>query len=155
MRSARIICVGKLKTDYWKQSCAHYLKMLAPFRAIEVLEVRDADASLDEGARRRQEGERLIAALGRNDWPIAMWEGGKMLDSRGFAGMLKECDEHKLLVPAFLIGGPFGLSDAVLEAVACKLSLSLLTWPHELARVMLIEQLYRAETILRNGPYHH
>lgn len=155
MRSARIICVGRLKTECWKTACAHYLRLLGPIRPVEITEARDGDARLESGVRVRQEGERLLAALKRNDFPIALWEQGQMLTSREFAALLKDCDERKLKCPTFIIGGPFGLAEQVLQAASLKLSLSPMTWPHELARVLLIEQIYRAETILRNGHYHH
>lgn len=155
MRAARIICVGRIKAGYWKEACAHYLRLLEPFMAVEVTEVRDGDARLDTGARCCQEGERLIAALGRNDWPIALHEKGRMVDSREFAKLLQDCEELRMKRPTFLIGGPFGLSESVLELTAAKISLSAMTWPHELARTLVLEQLYRAESIIRNTPYHH
>lgn len=155
MARARIICVGKIKTEYWQQACAHYLRLLKPMRVIELTEARDGDARLAPVARARQESDRLLACIAPNDWTIALHENGRLCNSLEFAELLRECDERRLKRPTFLIGGPFGLDDKLLQATALRLSLSPMTWPHELARVLLLEQIYRAETILRNGPYHH
>lgn len=155
MARCRIICVGKLKTGYWQQACEHYLRLLKPVRPVEIVEVRDGDARLAPEARPGQEGGRILAQLAPNDWPIALHETGRMLTSREFAALLGECDMERLKRPAFIIGGPFGLAEDVLRAAGMRLSLSPMTWPHELARVLLTEQLYRAESILRNRPYHH
>lgn len=155
MAKARIICVGKLKAGYWQEACAHYSKLLRPLRSIEITEIRDGDARLAQAARNGQEGERILAALAPQDWPIVMHETGRLLNSREFAAILRECDEKRLRRPTFILGGPYGLATPVLQRAAMQLSLSPMTWPHELARVLLLEQLYRAETILRNSPYHH
>lgn len=150
----RLLCVGKLKTPFWREAAEHYRERLGRWRRVEVVEVRDGDAALAPAARSAQEGRRLLEALSREAAPVALDEGGEMLDSPGLAALLRRFDEAAVR-PCFVVGGPFGLSPEVRAACPRRLSLSALTWPHELARVLLLEQLYRAECILRNIPYHH
>ena len=150
----RLLCVGKLKTPFWREAAEHYRRRLGRWRRVEVVEVRDGDAALAPAARSAQEGRRLLEALAREAAPVALDEGGETLDSPGLAALLRHCDEAARR-PVFVIGGPFGLAPEVLAACPRRISLSAMTWPHELARVLLLEQLYRAECILRNIPYHH
>ena len=147
--------MGKVKTPFWREAAAHYAERLGRWRRVELTEVRDGDAALAPAARSAQEGQRLLEALGSPGVAaIALDERGEALDSPGLAALLRRYDDQALR-PAFVIGGPFGLSPAVLAASSRRLSLSAMTWPHELARVLLLEQLYRAECILRKVPYHH
>lgn len=150
----RLLCVGRLKTSFWREAAAQYQQRLGRWRQVEVVEVRDGDASLAPGQRALQEGRRLVEALAREAAAIALDTGGQSLDSPGLAVLLRRFDEASLR-PCFVVGGPFGLSDEVRGACSHCLSLSPMTWPHELARVLLLEQLYRAECILRKLPYHH
>ena len=150
----RLLCVGKLKTPFWREAAAHYRERLGRWRRVELVEVRDGDAALSPRARSAQEGRRLLEVLAREAAPIALDEGGEMLDSPGLAALLRHFDEGAAR-PCFVVGGPFGLSPEVRAACSHRLSLSAMTWPHELARVLLLEQLYRAECILRHIPYHH
>lgn len=155
VKAARIICIGKIRTAYWKDACSHYLKLLRNFRNIEITELRDAQGSLNWMERNEIEGARILSSLRESDLSIALSENGKILDSFQFAALLKNCDEHLQKRPTFIIGGPYGLSQAIFFACNEKISLSAMTFPHELARVLLLEQLFRAESILRNTPYHH
>lgn len=150
----RLLCVGRLKTPFWREAAAHYRERLGRWRRVDLVEVRDGDAALAPAARSAQEGRRLLEALAREAAPLALDEGGEMLDSPGLAALLRRFDEAAVR-PCFVVGGPFGLSPEVRAACSRSLSLSAMTWPHELARVLLLEQLYRAECILRNIPYHH
>ena len=150
----RLLCVGKVKTPFWRDAAEHYRQRLGRWRRVEIVEVRDGDAALAPAARSAQEGRRLLDALAREAAPVALDEGGERLDSPGLAALLRRFDEAALR-PCFVVGGPFGLSPEVRAACQRRLSLSAMTWPHELARVLLLEQLYRAECILRNIPYHH
>lgn len=153
MKKAAIFCVGKLRTSYWQEACTHYLKLLAPLRQIECIEAKDS--ALEGEARLKQEAERLLSCLGPQDLAIALDDQGQQLSSRQFAACLRRCDEQVMKRPCFIIGGPYGLADFLLQKCRMRLSLSSMTWPHELARVLLLEQIYRAESILRGSPYHH
>lgn len=115
--------------------------------------MRDSGGDIKE--RNHQEGVRILASLKQSDLPIALDAAGAAFTSREFAQFLAACDLSLRKRPAFIIGGPYGLAPEVLAACAQRISLSAMTFPHELARVLLLEQIYRAETILRNFPYHH
>lgn len=151
----RLICIGKIKTEHWKQACGHYLKHAARWRGIEVVELRDSDASLPEKTRIRAEGEKILAMLNEKDLAIALDENGENMSSRAFADFLHLWADQSGKKANFIIGGPFGLSEQVLARCPQKISLSRMTWPHELARALLLEQIFRADCILNNFPYHH
>jgi len=151
----RLICVGRVKTAFWNGACAEYEKRIARFRPFSITEVRDADQSLPVEKRNAAEGERLLAALGPHDVPIVLDERGKDFTSQGLAKYLAGLDTAARGTPAFIIGGPFGLTDDVRRKAALLLRLSAMTFPHELARVVLLEQIYRTECIRRGIPYHH
>lgn len=153
MKEALLICIGKLKTPYWKNAAEHYIKLLGHWRKIELLELRDSTASPE--CRSMREEAAILQNINKKDFTMALAENGRQFDSRQFANFLRECDEIRQMRPAFIIGGPYGISRRVVESCACVISLSAMTWPHELARVLLLEQLYRAESILRATPYHH
>ncbi|MBD5552738.1 MAG: 23S rRNA (pseudouridine(1915)-N(3))-methyltransferase RlmH [Desulfovibrio sp.] len=155
MKAARIICIGKMKSAYWKEACAAYGRLLRPLRPVEVVELKDGGPQLAPEMRKSQEAGRLLAALAACDLPVALDQSGRQWTSPAFAQFLRDCDERLLKRPAFIIGGPYGLAPEVVAACRERLSLSAMTWPHELARVLLFEQLYRAESILRGYPYHH
>lgn len=118
---------------------------------MEVLEIKDGNGA----ARICQEGERIVAQLRPKDVIIALSETGQSFTSSQFASFLRINDEDAAGRLTFIIGGPFGLAPDVLDHSRFQLCLSAMTWPHELARVLLLEQLFRAETILHNTPYHH
>lgn len=122
-------------------------------RPLAIIELPDGRGSAS--GRRDEEGCRILACLKPHDFTMALDESGESLSSVGFASLLRKIYEEMAATPCFIIGGPFGLARSVLEKSRHTLSLSLLTWPHELARVLLLEQIYRAECIARNIPYHH
>lgn len=150
----RLLCVGRLKTPCWREAANHYLQRLGRWRRVDVCEVRDGEAALAPIERAAREGARLLDALNARDTAIALDERGDMPDSPGLAALLRRLDQEAG-APCFIVGGPFGLAPEVRARARFRISLSALTWPHELARVLLLEQLYRAECILRNIPYHH
>ncbi|MEG6506647.1 23S rRNA (pseudouridine(1915)-N(3))-methyltransferase RlmH [Nitratidesulfovibrio sp. 1201_IL3209] len=155
MKSLRLLAVGKLKTPFWQQAAAHYMERLRhTWRVTETL-VRDGDAALPPARRNADEGARLLAALGPADIVVCMDERGKAHTSREFAALLDRLTENATAVPCFVIGGAYGLDAAVLQRAALRVSLGPMTFPHEMARVVLLEQLYRADCILRGSPYHH
>ena len=151
----RILCVGKIKTAFWKAAAEHYGQRIRRWRPLDVTEVRDGDASLPVPRRNEQEGKRLLEALTPQDIPLILDERGASLTSPQFASLLQDLDRQAAGRPCFIIGGPFGLDDRIRAAGRRTLCLGPMTLPHELARVLLLEQLYRAECIARNIPYHH
>ena len=150
-----MISVGKIKTPFWKDAAAHYAGRIARWRPLALTEVRDGDAALPAGQRATLEGKRLLESLQPRDVPIVLDERGAALTSPELARCLRQLDESGRGRPCFLIGGAYGLDGDVRRRAWKCLSLSAMTLPHELARVLLLEQIYRAECILRNVPYHH
>lgn len=117
--------------------------------------VRDAPGKLPPAEKNKKEGEGILAKLKKDDVPIILDEHGDKMTSRELAKQVRRWTDAPNRRPVFIIGGPFGLSDEVKAAAKGAIRLSDMTLPHELARLVLLEQLYRAGTILRNMPYHH
>ena len=155
LKPLRILAVGQLKTPHWKDAAAHYLERLRRWRQVRETLVKDGDAALPVAERNREEGQRLLAALSPADCLICLDERGRSYDSQAFAAFLQTLSEDGNRVPCFCIGGAFGLDEAVRQAAKHCMALGPMTLPHELARVVLLEQLYRAEAIVRKVPYHH
>ncbi len=151
----RIIAVGALKTAHWKQAAAHYTQRIQHWRTLQEIIVKDGDAALPVPERNAFEGQRLLASITPQDIVICLDEKGKNYTSQEFAKFLQHISENATRTPCFIIGGAFGLDDTVRKAAQHKLALGPMTFPHELARVLLLEQLYRAEAIVRGVPYHH
>ncbi|MBB6053509.1 23S rRNA (pseudouridine(1915)-N(3))-methyltransferase RlmH [Armatimonas rosea] len=145
-----VLCVGKLRESYWKDAVAEYVKRLggqtSTFSLIEVEEDTRADSE--------KEGERLLARLPERAWVVACDGTGKALSSEALAAKIEQVctDGESHLI--FLIGGANGLSDAVRARANFLLSFGPMTLPHPLARVVLVEQLYRAFKINRGEAYH-
>jgi 23S rRNA (pseudouridine1915-N3)-methyltransferase len=149
-----IAAVGRLKTPHWKTAQNEYLERLNRYTSARLVEVKDAVGRGDpDDVANRQEGRLLLEASKGAGRRIALDRGGRQLDSPGLASHLeKQLEVYGKL--ALLIGGPLGLSREALGACEERLSLSAMTLPHELARVLLLEQLYRAATILGGEKYH-
>lgn len=148
------MAIGKLRTPYWKEACDHYVKMISRWQEIEIVELKDADASLPVNIRIEQEGERIAGQIGPRDYLISLGEKGENPSSQAFAKWLEGL-EMRPEKPMFVIGGPFGLPEKIFSQSKKILSLSKMTWPHELARVLLLEQIFRACCMRFNFPYHH
>lgn len=155
LKPLRIIAVGKLKTPCWQDAAAHYCARLKHWRAVEISLLKDADAALPIAERNELEGRRILEACNPQETLIVMDERGKSFTSPQFADFVSRVSENAASTPCFVLGGAFGLSPAVRAAARHVISLGPMTFPHELARVLLLEQLYRAEAICRNVPYHH
>ena len=147
--------MGRIRTGYWKDAADEYAKRIARFRKLAVAEVRDADPSLEPARRSAVEGERILREIGPQDLLLAMDERGEEFSSEGFARFLDKLDRDAQGTPCFVVGGPYGLADGVRERARRLIRLGAMTLPHELARVVLLEQIYRAECLLHRIPYHH
>lgn len=154
-----IAAVGKLKNEEECAIVARYRKRfdhsgkslgLGPLTITELPESRAANAE----ARKADEAGRLVRAAGDDSFKIALDAAGKPLTSEAFAKLIGKHADGGTKTCAFLIGGPDGQGDAARQAANVTLSLGLLTLPHGLARVVLVEQLFRAATILAGHPYH-
>ena len=139
---AKIVAVGKVKERYLQEGIAEFVKRLGAFDNISIVEIKDSNVL--------EEGEKLLKAAG-DDYLVALAIGGKELSSEEFASFLKKNSERKM---SYVIGGPEGLSERVLERAYYSLSLSRMTFTHEMARFFLVEQLYRAHMINAKRKYH-
>ncbi len=151
----RILSVGKIRLPFWRDAAAYYLDKLSHWRKISETVIRDAPAQLPPDQRALDESRRLAEAVTQEDFVICLDEKGAMMDSRTFAAFLDGIPENTGLRPCFVVGGPFGLRDAILGKARRRIAFGRQTLPHELAHVLLLEQLYRAEAIAHNIPYHH
>lgn len=148
-----IAAVGKLRERHWLAAQAEYARRLGHYTDLKLIEVKDAvGKSLPDNVAVAREGEQLLAAA-RGARLILMSADGRAMSSPELAIYLQSQLEA-FGDMAFLIGGPLGFDPTVTAAAHDRLALSRLTFPHELARVVLLEQLYRAFTILNGEPYH-
>ena len=156
--SYTIICVGRLKEDYLRQAQSEYLKRLSPYKA-RVIEIPpeklpDSPSPAEKENALRKEGERIIAAIPKNSKKYALCIEGRQMTSEQFSAMLSKSMTAGASAHTFIIGGSFGLSDEVKALCEGKISFSPMTFPHQLFRIMLLEQLYRAEQIIQGTKYH-
>ncbi len=156
--NAAIVCVGKLKENWQREACAEYIKRLSRFGTYAVREVEDLPepAHSSEAIQRQimeKEGKAILKQIKPGERVIALCIKAPAPDSEKLAKQLGEISRRGERI-AFVIGGSLGLSDEVLARADEKLSLSNLTMPHGVARVLLLEQLYRCEKILAGERYH-
>ncbi|MDP4553007.1 23S rRNA (pseudouridine(1915)-N(3))-methyltransferase RlmH [Alkalihalobacillus macyae] len=154
-----IVTVGKLKEKYLKQGIAEYTKRLGPFAKVEVIEVSDEKApeNLSETEMiqvKKAEGDRILGKISPDAHVIALAIDGKMKTSAQLAHDLDQLATYGKSKVAFVIGGSLGLSEDVLKRANDTLSFSKMTFPHQLMRLVLVEQIYRAFKINRGEPYH-
>ena len=150
-----LLAVGKLKSAWARDACGLYQQRIKRYAPFDITEIRDA---VSEGAPERAsevEGARIVGQLSSRDWPVALDVTGTMYASEKLAAWLDRRLADGVFRTVFIIGGPFGLSPPALARCRERLSLSALTLPHELCRVVFLEQLYRAFTIIRGEQYHH
>ena len=151
-----VVAVGKLKERFWSDACAEYLKRLQPYARVTVKEVADVDPGRAGGvdAAREKEGTSLLSALAETSYVILLDIDGKQRSSVEFSQRLDALALAGKSDLAFVIGGSDGVSDAVRRRSNEALSFGRITLPHNLARVVLLEQVYRAMKISRGEPYH-
>lgn len=148
-----LAAVGKLKETYWKQAQEEYVKRLGRYTHFQLVEVKDMVGRLPDGVAIQREGELLLQATADTSYKIALTPVGKPLTSPQLAENIQKWVQEYGRI-SFFIGGPLGFSEPALAACQLQLSLSPLTFTHELARILLLEQLYRAFTILNSEKYH-
>lgn len=154
-----IITVGKLKEKYLKQGIEEYLKRLTAYAKVDVIEVSDEKApeelsELEMVQVKQKEGERILAKISQDTYVIALAIQGKLASSEELADSLDKLATYGKSKIAFVIGGSLGLSEEVIKRSNEQLSFSRMTFPHQLMRLILVEQIYRAFRINRNEPYH-
>ena len=154
-----ILAVGKCKEKYWRDALAEYEKRLSRYHKLTVEEVADEktpeNASPAENIQiKEKEGERLLSKIPDGAYVIALAIEGELLSSEEFAARLEKLAVTGTSHVIFVIGGSLGLSQAVLARADRKISFGRMTYPHQLMRVILAEQIYRAARIARGEPYH-
>ncbi|BAQ97052.1 23S rRNA (pseudouridine(1915)-N(3))-methyltransferase RlmH [Bifidobacterium angulatum] len=154
-----IICVGKVKEQYLRDAIAEYSKRLGRYCKLNILEVADEKTPehASEGVERQikaKEGERIAKHIKPGAYVIALAIDGQQVTSEGFARKIDQLGIQGVSHIQFVIGGSIGMDDAILRQANYKLSFSKMTFPHQLMRVILLEQVYRAYKINAHEPYH-
>jgi 23S rRNA (pseudouridine1915-N3)-methyltransferase len=154
-----VIAVGKLKEKYWKQAWDEYAKRLQPYAKLQLVEVADepapeqlSDAQMESV--KAKEADRILAHVKDRDYLITLEIKGKSFTSESFASQLEKIAQQGHGRVVFIIGGSLGLHESVTKRSHMALSFSAFTFPHQLMRCILIEQIYRAFRIMRGEPYH-
>lgn len=155
----QIVAVGTMKEAFFRQACQEYLKRLRPMVRIEVAEVPEAgietkgqEALILKAL--EKEGEAILKRINPDAWVCVLSPDGRTMDSPAFARLLSPHQNPPVSESIFVIGGSHGLDHRVHERANLRLSFGLMTFPHQLARVVLLEQIYRGMMILAGRPYH-
>lgn len=147
----KIICVGKIKENYFSEAIKEYSKRISKYIKIEIIEL--SDYSYDEKKTIREESNEIMKIINKNDYNILMDIKGNMLDSVSFSKKIEDTLIYKSNI-TFIIGGSLGVSEEIKNICDYKLSFSLMTFPHQLFRIVLLEQIYRAFKIINHEEYH-
>lgn len=159
MQSVNIICIGKIKEKYWTEAIKEYSKRLSAFCRFNIIELDEEKVTSNPNPALiksiiEAEGKRIIAKLTKGSYVIPMCIEGKILSSPDLANRLADTALNGKSTIDFIIGGSWGLSDEVKQKADLRLSMSKMTFPHQMARVILCEQIYRGFEINSNGKYH-
>lgn len=155
----KIIAVGKLKEKYLKQGIAEYEKRLGKYCKFEIIEVPDEKApenlsELEMIQVKEKEGQKILSKINDSDYVYALAIQGKEITSEGFADSIDQLSTRGTSSFAFVIGGSLGLSDEVMKRSDAQISFGRLTYPHQLMRLILTEQIYRVFRIIHGHAYH-
>lgn len=154
-----VVCIGKLKDAYLRDGVAEFVKRMRPYGGITITELNESKiGDKPSDADRKQvvdeEGERLLKAVPKNAYTVLLDVYGKTMSSEDLAKTVAKLEVDGISEMSFIIGGAFGVSEALRQSVNYKLSFSPMTFTHQMVRVLLVEQIYRASKINRNEPYH-
>ena len=154
-----IVCVGKIKEKYLKLGIDEFKKRLSKYCKLEIIELEDEKAPENLSDKemliiKEKEGKKILSKIKDNSYVIALAIDGKNLSSEELAQTINKLGVRGVSNITFVIGGSLGLSDEVLSRAAYKLSFSKMTFPHQLMRLILLEQVYRAYRINNGEPYH-
>lgn len=156
----RIIAVGRLREKYWQDAAADYTRRLRPYARLEMIEVpeahiKEAASPAEEKKAMQEEALAVLEKLKRHSGPVvALDRMGKALDSPELAAGLHRMTLEGKTEVAFVIGGPLGLAAEILQRAEMSLSFSKMTFPHQMMRIILLEQIYRSFRIMHHEPYH-
>lgn len=154
-----ILCVGKVKEKFYRDAIGEYQKRLSRYCKLEIVEVTDEKtpdgvSETVENQIKEKEGNRILSKIREEDYVIALAIDGKMQDSVELSKNIQQLGVRGKSSIVFVIGGSLGLSEEVLKRANKKLSFSKMTFPHQLMRVILLEQVYRSYRIMNGEPYH-
>lgn len=155
----RIIAIGKLKEKYWRDAADEYAKRLGAYCSLEIVEIKESPlrtnpSAADEEAVKTAEGEEILRHISKGEYVITLEIKGRGLTSEHLADKMAGLALDGKSNIAFVIGGSLGLSQKVSQRADFKLSFSAMTFPHQMMRVILLEQIYRSFKINRNETYH-
>ena len=154
-----VICIGKLKDAYLRDGVAEFVKRMRPYGGITITELNESKiGDKPSDADRKQvvieEGDRLLKNVPKNAYTVLLDVYGKTMSSEDLAKTVAKLEVDGVSDMAFIVGGAFGVSDELRRSVNYKLSFSPMTFTHQMVRLLLVEQIYRASKINRNEPYH-
>ena len=154
-----VVCIGKLKDAYLRDGVAEFVKRMRPYGGITITELNeskigDKPSDVDRKQVVDEEGERLLKVVPKNAYTVLLDVYGKTMSSEDLAKTVAKLEVDGVSDMAFIIGGAFGVSEALRQSVNYKLSFSPMTFTHQMVRLLLVEQIYRASKINRNEPYH-
>lgn len=153
----KLLGIGKTDDPALQNLTEVYIKRLGFYNRFEfdlLPDIKNAK-NLDENQQKQKEGELLLTKVGASDFVVLLDEKGKQYSSEAFSEFIQKRLNSGLKQLVFVIGGPYGFSEDVYKRADAKLSLSKMTFSHQMIRLFFVEQLYRAFTILKNEPYHH
>ena len=153
----KLLCIGKTDNRELKQLIEVYKKRLQFYNKFEIDIIPDLKKtkSLDENQQKEKEAELILAKVQNSDFLVLLDENGKEFSSEKFSAYIQKRLNSGLKQLIFVIGGPYGFSEAIYQRADSKVALSQMTFSHQMVRLFFTEQLYRAFTILKNEPYHH
>jgi len=156
MFNIQILCLGKLKENYWQEAELEYLKRLKPYAKIKLIELPEEPFRENDDTEiiKQKEAEKIKKNLPKDSLIIALHETGKEFSSKEMAEFLQANSARGETI-VFIIGGSLGLHESILKLAHKQISLSRLTFPHQMVRPILLEQIYRSGTILNNKKYHY
>ena len=154
MIEINVISVGNVKEKYLQELIADYKKRISKYAKIELIELKDESNKINENVVKETEGERILSSIKEGFYVILLDLKGQMLDSISLSKKLDEISTYHSSKIAFIIGGSFGVSEDVKKRANYLLSFSKMTFPHQLAKGMLLEQIYRSFKISNNETYH-
>jgi len=159
MRTIKIICIGSLKENYLKDAITEYSKRLKAYCNFEIIEIPEYKipknpSKLTIEKALENESEKILEKINKSDYNIALCIEGKQFSSIEFSKIIDNTSINGFSTINFIIGSSFGLSKSIKEKADLKLSLSAMTFSHQITRVLLCEQIYRAFNILSGGKYH-
>jgi len=153
----KLVLIGKTDSDFLKKGIDEYTKRLKHYIGFEMITIPDIKntKNLSENQQKQKEGELILNQISAGDFVILLDERGKEFSSVDFSKFIEKQMISGLKNLIFVIGGPYGFSDDVYKKANSKFSLSRMTFSHQMVRMIFVEQLYRAMTIIKGEPYHH